>query len=158
MWQLKNNGYIDHMIFSVYMQMNEGNSTHIKFGGFDEEGIKGGDAKKNLIFLKTKDKTTWEIPLQTVKLGETMLDVTAGSKETDRFVLFELAYPFIYMPLSDFQVIAKALNSLYTFPVCDVKKGNCIFSRKCSDVPDIDAHLNLTLSDSDYNRVRIKLT
>lgn len=43
MYQLKQNGYIDHIVFSAYLSMGYGNTTHIKFGAFDEEGLVGND-------------------------------------------------------------------------------------------------------------------
>ena len=42
MYQLKKSNYIDHMVFSIYLSMDSGNSTHIKFVGYDKEGILGG--------------------------------------------------------------------------------------------------------------------
>lgn len=47
MYQLKKQGKIDHMMFSVYLNMFNKN-THIKFGGYDVEGIKKGDPQNNL--------------------------------------------------------------------------------------------------------------
>lgn len=106
MWQLKNNGYIDQLVFSVYLQMKVGNSTHIKFGGFDEEGIKSGKAS-DLVFLKTKDVGSWKLGLQTVKLGEEMVAID------NRLALFELAYPYIYVPMADFKLVAREINNMY---------------------------------------------
>jgi hypothetical protein len=101
---LRNNDYIDNLVFSVYLQMNVGNSTHIKFGGFDHEGVLGGNPQENLHFLKTKNIGTWQVAMSTVKVGNTIVDVTANSTYyKERYILFELAYPYIYMPVSDFR-------------------------------------------------------
>lgn len=43
MKMIKDNGIIDHNIFSIYTSMNSGNSTHIAFGGIDPRGIKDGE-------------------------------------------------------------------------------------------------------------------
>lgn len=42
LYQLFRDGYIDQMIFSVYMKMSNRRDSHIKFGGFDEDGALGG--------------------------------------------------------------------------------------------------------------------
>jgi hypothetical protein len=39
MWQLKNHKMIDHITTSVYLKESIGNSSSIKFGSMDEEGI-----------------------------------------------------------------------------------------------------------------------
>ena len=49
------------MIFSVYMQMKVGNTTHIKFGGYDKEGIA---PTQKLTFLKTIDNSTWQLEIE----------------------------------------------------------------------------------------------
>jgi hypothetical protein len=79
--------------------MKAGNSTHVKFGGYDKEGILSDN---NLHFLKTNDNTNWLLPLTTVKIGENMVNIAKGSAVQTRYVLFELAFPFIYVPISDF--------------------------------------------------------
>ena len=42
MWQLKNTGKIDHMVASFYIKGSSGNSSSIKFGSYDEQGIAPG--------------------------------------------------------------------------------------------------------------------
>ena len=40
---LKSQGQIDHKIFSIYTSLTTGNaSSHIKFGGFDDNAVKPG--------------------------------------------------------------------------------------------------------------------
>jgi hypothetical protein len=74
--------------------MEEGNTTHIKFGGYDPEGIIGGEAN-DLKFLKTSSQNTWAIDLGSASIGSTTF-TNFSSKE--RKALFELAYPYIYLP------------------------------------------------------------
>lgn len=59
---------MDNMMFSVYLSTKVGNSTHIKFGGFDEEGIEGGI--DNLGFLTTNTKDSWLLQMKSIKIGE----------------------------------------------------------------------------------------
>ena len=40
---LKSSGLIDHKVFSIYTSLEIGNaSSHIKFGGYDDNAIKPG--------------------------------------------------------------------------------------------------------------------
>ena len=40
--QLKEQGKIDHLIVGIYMTNNAGNSSNIKFGGWDQSAITWG--------------------------------------------------------------------------------------------------------------------
>lgn len=79
-------------MFSVYLKMEYGNTTHIKFGGYDEEGIIGANPY-DMKFIKTKSVKTWAIDLMKAELGTKQI-----SLGVNRQVLFELAYPYIYVP------------------------------------------------------------
>jgi hypothetical protein len=91
--------------------MSYGNTTHIKFGGYDVEGIEG-NTTENLSFLKTKDNKSWAVEIADVSIGDTHLSI--GSSGSPRYALFELAFPYIYVPTSDFQSIATAINNAYS--------------------------------------------
>jgi len=53
LYQLKKNNYIDHPSFSIYTRENSrDNKSLIKFGGYDEEGLK---ANTHLTILRTED-------------------------------------------------------------------------------------------------------
>lgn len=69
LYQLKENKYIDHIIFAVYLKMEYGNTTHIKFGGYDQEGIIGGNSY-DMTFLKTKSINSWAINVDKAGLGD----------------------------------------------------------------------------------------
>lgn len=99
LYQLKKRGYIDHMMFSVYLSLAQGNTTHLKIGSYDEEGIEGG--LENMHFLDTASDDEWMIKMDTVKIGEDMVDIDIDFADP-RFIIFELAYPYIYIPMTDF--------------------------------------------------------
>ena len=91
--------------------MAYGNTTHIKFGGYDVEGIEG-NTTENLSFLKTKDTSSWAVEIAEASIGDTPLYLfNSGSP---RYALFELAYPYIYVPASDFKSIATTINHIYS--------------------------------------------
>lgn len=43
MWQLKNQGLIEHMIFSLYISTTPGRNSYMKFGDYDSNAIKSGE-------------------------------------------------------------------------------------------------------------------
>ena len=151
LYQLKENKYIDHIIFSVYLKMEFGNTTHIKFGGYDEEGIIGGNPY-DMQFLKTKSVNTWAVDLMKVEIGNK--NSTIGK---NRKVLFELAYPYIYVPQLDFIYLAKVINTAYGMDICQETKSKCIINKPCDQIPVLDEYLKLTLND-DTKAVRVHLS
>ena len=99
-------------MFSVYLKMEYGNTTHIKFGGYDQEGIIGANPY-DMKFLKTKSLKTWALAMTKAEFGDTNLNITQNKQ-----VLFELAYPYIYVPQLDFIKIGKAINLAYGMDIC----------------------------------------
>lgn len=146
MYQLKKNGYIDHIVFSVYMSMKEGDTkqySHVKFGGWDKEGIDNSTSPEGLTFLKTMDPSSWAIEMESARIGNT--PITLSSKKT--YALIELAYPFIYMPQSDFQELATIINDKYGDMVCTMSpKMTCIIPYNCDRVTT-EEFLSITLTD-----------
>lgn len=146
------------MIFSVYLKMKEGNTTHIKFGGYDAEGIEDEDVNK-LQFLKTRKSNTWQVEIATSDINGTA--IFASGAASKRYAQLELAYPYIHVPSDDFTKVAAAFNSLYGTkknPVCNTNTMNCLFHRPCEDVPVIEGgYLQVNLTDSDGQVVSIEL-
>ena len=52
MWQLKNQGLIEHLVFSIYVSTTPGRNSYIKFGDYDDHSIKAGET---LQMLQTND-------------------------------------------------------------------------------------------------------
>lgn len=107
MYQLRQKGLINQLVMSAYLSVKPGNGTHIKFGGYDEEGMEGG--AEAVSFLQTDDATSWAVGLSDVSVGDSTLDVEDYADD-GRLAIFELAYPYIYMPMKDFNEIAKLIN------------------------------------------------
>ena len=107
MYQLRERNIIDQLVFSVYLSLKPGNGTHVKFGGYDEEGIEGGADR--IRFLETDDSSSWSVPMSSVSIGDSQIEYDED-EDGGRFAIFELAYPYIYMPMSDFNEIAAVIN------------------------------------------------
>ena len=106
MKQLVTQRAIDHNIFAVYTDMKEGNTTHFKFGNYDQVGIKNG---KYLTMLRTVNTSSWELSLNNSKIGGKDIVLSQNYKNTN--VLFETAFPYIYIPKKDFDVFALQINA-----------------------------------------------
>ena len=68
----KSRNIIDQLVFSVYLSLKPGNGTHVKFGGYDEEGIEGGADR--IRFLATDDSSSWSVPMSSVSIGDSQIE------------------------------------------------------------------------------------
>ena len=82
-----------------------------------------------------------------------------------KFAIPEVAYPYVYIPSYEFDVIAKTLNEFFLEKtnevVCSKTSGKCQMKKSCDvyrDIPLPGGFLNLTLQDDDENKIRIHLT
>ena len=100
MYNLKQQGYISHDIFSIYSKLNdtEGKS-YIKFGGYDEGAIM---KNHRLQFIQTSNFTTWGIDLHNLILGN-----VEQTLDGDRVVFLDPTFPFIYTNQEDFLKISE---------------------------------------------------
>ena len=67
LWNLKQLGVIDHMTFSIYLRPEAGNSSCIKFGSFDTEGLTEGTQLK---IIRTIGINSWALFVKNIVLGE----------------------------------------------------------------------------------------
>ena len=66
LYQLQQNKMIDHLIISFYT--NSESQSSIKFGSWDEEGVKDGSS---LEMLKTDSESEWKVRLwEVIAAGE----------------------------------------------------------------------------------------
>lgn len=159
LYQMKRDGYIDQMVFSVYMKMSDRRDSHIKLGGFDEEGaLNGVTGNPDFKFLRTAAKDTWRIKMLSAGIFDDQVifgDESEGDEE--RFVQFELAYPYTYIPMKDFKVLAKLINTEYGRPLCASGVGKCQFKTPCDEIEKKSGNLQIILTDESYNRFHVKL-
>ena len=81
------------------------NSSLIKFGGWDMEGILNSDVSK-MTMLKTIHKTNWALSAPWISQGyysaEEQIDEMVMVTTTPRFVVLAPDVPYIYVPEDDF--------------------------------------------------------
>jgi len=89
--QAKESGKIDHMVFALYTNLDKIVKSNIKFGSYDQSGIKSGG---KLTYIKTKSPSTWEL------LGYNIVvhwDVVRLGPES-KVVIIEPQIPYMYIP------------------------------------------------------------
>ena len=87
LWQLKNQGIIDHMVASFYLDDDE---SFIKFGSYDPLGLKPSG---NLNIFKTVNVKDWTLSMPKLPV---MNGVTSKHK-VPNYLEINPAYPFIYV-------------------------------------------------------------
>jgi hypothetical protein len=93
MYQLKNTGKIDHMIASFYITKSAGNSSSIKFGSYDEEGIAPG---ASLAMYRARG-LDWQLSAKDLSVNGH--DLSGGKM---RVISFDMSLPYLYLPSQDF--------------------------------------------------------
>ena len=69
LYQLKNQGLIDHMTVSFYVSdKNRADKSTIKFGSYDEIAL---HPDHKLRLLRTSSRSTWDLDANEIKLGKT---------------------------------------------------------------------------------------
>lgn len=67
--------------------------------------------------------------------------------------LFELRYPYIYMPLNDFFHVSSLLNRIYENNPCQPQLGYCMFNDKCQNIePKESFFINLEDENGDKKK------
>lgn len=125
LYQLKQQGMIDHCIVSFYVKPESGNTSQIKFGSWDKSAFDG-----ELLMFRTTSQYSWALNANQFKLGA--VDLLLG----DRFVQMDPMYPYLYIPDADFQVFAKQVQSnyakLFQNKICDA--GKCKWDKPCDQI------------------------
>lgn len=125
--QAKEAGLIDHLVFSLYTNLDNNVQSSIKFGSYDQDALAPG---AEVVYVKTKAADTWELR------GYAMVvhydQVKTGP--TPKVALIEPQLPYLYMPEEDWSGYVDAV--LYSFADDGVKCSShyCSFDKSCSAV------------------------
>lgn len=93
MYQLKKQGLIDHITLSFDLREEYGNTSYVKFGGFDRIAMANKTIDEFKLF-KTRDTSDWYLPVNG-------FETTNGNPfNYPGIISFELdpSVPFIYVP------------------------------------------------------------
>lgn len=80
----------------------------------------GGD----ITFLKTNTTNDWKVQMLDAEIGDTKVDFQGEH----RYAMFELGFPFVYIPMADFNRIADVINMKVGDAKCVKNHGKCFFS------------------------------
>ena len=111
----------------------------IKFGSMDREGLEdergSNNLKKKLWQIRTINKTTWDLNLESMKLG------SGNARENladDARLRFEPQLPYIYLPTEIFKKFAAVVNAEFALPhiepICGLLQNACVFKSPCNMV------------------------
>lgn len=87
----------------MYVEMEEGNTSQIKFGSYDDVAL-----TSDLGLLKTYNEYTWSVRAKNFKIGDKDITTT-----TDRFVSLEPQLPYLYIPSDDFDTFTSQVHKIY---------------------------------------------
>jgi len=96
---------IDHQVVMVNAMNQRGNSSIIKFGGWDQSALKPGSS---LTVLKTKDEKSW-----TLSASEFLYNGTNLITGIDKRIDLNPHLPYLYIPDADWTHFAFTINSQY---------------------------------------------
>ena len=103
---LNQNKMIDYEIVSIYTRGETGNSSLVKFGGWDQSGMYDGE---KLQMFRTHSASDLSLFFNHAKIGKFNLP----SSTIKRRVHLNPANKFIYMPKNDWQTVTDYFQSFY---------------------------------------------
>lgn len=150
MWQLKNHGLIDHMTLMLNSNVEDGDSSVLKFGSWDKSALKAGETLKN---FKTKDSTSWAVTANNFLL-DGLSYVSGVIKDID----FSPHLPYLYLPNGDWTHFAFKMGEKYPDIDCSYGNNYCRWSKPCSSVSRKSMPMEFNLLDTDSNyRMKVDL-
>lgn len=109
LYQLKKSNKISYMVFSIYSLFN--GATHLKLGGYDELGAMGNvTGNSNFSFIKTASQDSWKLSLVQAWTFGILNEIPLTSS---KFAIPEVAYPYVYIPVGEFNSTADHLNEFF---------------------------------------------
>lgn len=85
---------IEHLVASLFISKNKQSS--LKIGSYDTAAILPGDS---LTMMKTRFKGSWSVKLFSFT---TVAGITLRLAAPTTYVIFEPAFPYVYLPEKDF--------------------------------------------------------
>lgn len=130
------------------------------FGGSDDDAFL--EPEKAIEFVVNNNLDDYSLPINSWQVG-----TGEPQPQTDRQVVFDPAYPYIYMPEPEFLNFATYMTKVFKTPwltenVCETKKGTCIIPTNCTGArkkfEDEDKDFTLTLNIEGTNNATMAVT
>ena len=134
--------YIDHMIFSIYID-SETNKGSIMFGNYDVNGAV--DQGKNLNILRTTNSKTWLMALTSATFEDDTIRYDVPMSSSKQIIIDPLEQ-FILMGSNDIVTVESSLARLVPAIDCSKKAyQQCVIMQPCSEVVWSTTNPKLTL-------------
>ena len=132
---------IDHMVLMLNSNIEDGDSSVLKFGNWDRSTLASG---QELMNFKTKDEKSWAVTAKDFYLdGDTFL--SGVKKDID----FSPHLPYLYLPNGDWTHFAFRMGEKYPDIDCSYGANSCRWSKSCSSVSKKPMPMAFKLYDSD---------
>jgi hypothetical protein len=116
------------MTVSFFIQNDATKKSTIKFGSYDQIGLKAG---KKLELIRTHDKGTWDLRANLIEVGKEKL-------AEDSIVKFEPQLPYLYLPRDYYRLFIGVIEKLYSDvdlygdkDICNEQENVCRFDVPC---------------------------
>jgi hypothetical protein len=100
--KLSGDNYVGQPVFSLYISLKKGNSSHIKFGGWDRAATMN---KRDPIMLRAVKKDSYELNFGNVLFSQKEIFDTMEAN-----VLFDPGSKYIHVPEKDFNNMRNTIN------------------------------------------------
>lgn len=139
---------IDHQVVMVNAMNTRGNSSVIKFGGYDESALQAGSS---LVVLRTKSEKSFTLIAAEFYYGAVNL-LSGVAKDIE----LNPHLPYLYVPDADITHIMYQINAMYpdgsAYPIdCDYSNNYCRWSASCDTITaaGLEKSLRISLAGSD---------
>lgn len=113
LFQLKEQGKIDHMTISFYVREHSGNYSSVKFGSYDASGIAPGT---KMAIYRTRENVRWTLTVNRFAVNShTPLSQV-------REMEFDFSLPYLYVPTEEFKEFTTRMSSWDLNLRCDTQK------------------------------------
>ena len=100
--QLRDQGKIDHYVFSLYIREHKNNYSSVKFGSYDTKGIQNGG---KLAIYRTRENTDWDLTVNSFSVNK------AAPLNRERRFQFEFGLPYLYLPEEEFSEFIERMTT-----------------------------------------------
>ena len=121
------------------MRPNNGNSSSIKFGSWDQAGMAPGSS---LTMFRTSNLDQWAL-----NADDYSIDGTKFLVGIDKKIVFSPHLPYLYMPSQDWVAFAAALAKAYPDVHCVYDENRCSFQTSCSQIPKSSTTFDIRIFD-----------
>lgn len=134
------------MTVSFFVQNDASKKSSIKFGSYDQIGLKPGS---KLELIRTPDKGSWDLRANFIEIGTEKLAEAS-------MIRFEPQLPYLYLPRTYYRAFVEAIQKLYSDEslygdkdICDETENICRFDAPCDEVDKKKIEFGIRIYDEE---------